>query len=165
MDKEKQEEIFALAPNLYVDKDLPKNETCMYYGLAVNDGWYEIVKNLSIELEKLLVQWIKENPEKKHPRALQVKEKYARLTFYFWAYGENAGNVTDEMKELISDAQNKSLETCERCGEAGSSREDGWKLTLCDECHSPEKRKIFREKELVHIEAFIKKLKEERDDG
>lgn len=63
-----------------------------------------------------------------HPRALQVKTKYGGLRFYM-THG------TDEIFELIDEAEDKSYEICELCGEKGKPRDIGWIWTLCDKCH------------------------------
>ena len=64
----------------------------------------------------------------------QVKEKYGGLRFYI-----NAGS--DEIFKRVVEAENKSYEVCEKCGEVGELRNDiGWYLTLCEE-HYLEKKK------------------------
>jgi hypothetical protein len=63
-----------------------------------------------------------------HPRALQIKSKYGGLRFYM-THG------TDRIFELIDKAEDKSYETCEKCGKPGKARDVGWIWTLCDECY------------------------------
>ena len=61
-----------------------------------------------------------------YPRASQVKEKYATLRMYL-----SCG--TDEMFDLIDEAEEASDKTCEECGNSGSIRNNcGWFATLCD---------------------------------
>jgi predicted HicB family RNase H-like nuclease len=63
-----------------------------------------------------------------HPRAAQVKEKFGGLRFYMTS-------GTDEIYNLISEAEAKSRETCEECGKPGEERSMPWIRTLCDSCY------------------------------
>ncbi len=63
-----------------------------------------------------------------HPKASQVKEKYGGLRFYMTC-------GTDEIFDLIEEAEALSYKTCEECGEPGEERNTGWIRTLCDTCH------------------------------
>lgn len=63
-----------------------------------------------------------------YPRATQVKEKYATLRLYMNMY-------SDEIDEIIHEAERKSAITCECCGEPGELRDNGWYHTLCDDCN------------------------------
>jgi hypothetical protein len=94
--------------------------TCMAWGCAHGDGWYEILENLCEDLsdyEGLVFA--------------QIKEKFGRLTVY-------VNGTTDEnwqeVHDLINDATLDSAETCEDCGAPGRARDGAWRLTLCDEC-------------------------------
>jgi hypothetical protein len=64
-----------------------------------------------------------------HPRASQVKEKYGGLRFYMTS-------ATDEMYDLISEAEHKSEEICEVCGNEGRPSGEGWITTLCNSCRA-----------------------------
>lgn len=61
-------------------------------------------------------------------KAAQVKEKYGTLRFYLDAY-------TPESEAIIEQAEKRSAETCEVCGNFGELRAvRGWYTTRCDEC-------------------------------
>lgn len=63
-----------------------------------------------------------------HPCASQVKSKYGHLCFYMTS-------ATDEMWELIHEAEKKSQTTCEECGAEAELRLDySWYVTLCEKC-------------------------------
>jgi len=62
-----------------------------------------------------------------HPSASQVKEKFGTLRFYMTS-------GTEEMYNLIHEAEEKSGTICEDCGKPGKIRHGGWIRTLCDEC-------------------------------
>lgn len=139
MEAELQKKILEKYPLLYSDKDKPMTETCMCWGLDCGDGWYDLINDLSTKLEKLIEQWIEDNPNDKdnHPRAAQVKEKFGGLRFYMTS-------GVEEMRGLIKKAEDDSCTICEFCGQPGTVRRRGWIITLCDECE--EKRKEVQSK-------------------
>jgi len=114
-------------PLLYADRRASMQETCMCWGFDVGDGWYKLIYELSSKLEPLLRQL--NDPLIK---ASQVKEKFATLRFYMTTQ-------TDEMDDLINEAEDKSAVTCETCGEKGSLRNKGWYSTRCDKCYEKER--------------------------
>ena len=133
-------------PLLYADRNATMYETCMCWGFP-GDGWFDIIYELSSQLEPLIQKWIDENPEncircKKHknehdgdcefkllhPRAAQVKEKFGGLRFYM-------DYATKEMNKLVSKTESKSYVTCEYCGKEGKETGSGWIKTLCQECN------------------------------
>lgn len=57
---------------------------------------------------------------------MQVKEKFGGLRFYI-------GGATNEIFDVIDQAEEDSYTTCEECGKPGKLREElSWILTLCD---------------------------------
>lgn len=117
MKRELEDELYQLCPNLYSDKD--------FYGIGVGVGWYSLIKELSLELEKLILQYPFE--ERKRYHVLQVKEKFGRLSFY-------VSHSCAEMNKLIQDAGEKSASICEVCGNVGKDTYDlGWIKTRCEE--------------------------------
>lgn len=91
-------------------------------------GWYDVIHDLSLKIEKIL----NENPEYFEMCAVQVREKYGTLRFYM-------GCETDEISELISDAEALSSQTCECCGDVGKMRGTYWSEVRCDKCYEEEK--------------------------
>jgi hypothetical protein len=63
-----------------------------------------------------------------YPRASQVKQKYGGLRFYLTC-------GTNEINNLINEAEELACKTCEECGSPGEERGGGWINTLCDNCH------------------------------
>ena len=95
-------------------------KTCMAFGIAVNDGWYNIIDSLCKN--------IMETDPPATFKALQVKEKWGGLRFYIT--GE-----TDEIYALISTAEDVSFNVCEDCGTTKNvTTEGGYILTLCKAC-------------------------------
>ena len=88
---------------------------------AIGPGWYGLVKEL---IEKAIAAgWDRQ--------ICQVKEKFGGLRFYI-------NSAPDEVRALIKEAENKSYEICEVCGEPGEMRHGGWIVTLCDK-HNAER--------------------------
>lgn len=106
------ESIGGLVNGYYTDRDPIKSRGYC----EVGDGWLPIIKDL---IEKMIeAGWDKQ--------ICQIKEKFGGLRFYI-----NSGS--DEMYKLISEAENKSYETCEVCGKPGKQTTGGWISTLCEE--------------------------------
>jgi hypothetical protein len=92
-----------------------KITTCGFFEVGV--GWYELIKNLIIEL--ISVGWDK--------NVYQVKEKFAELRFYT--------NTNAEMDNIISKYAKLSTITCEKCGESGEIISvNNWLKCTCENC-------------------------------
>ena len=110
-------------PILYKTSTSPVTESLMCFGFECNDGWFKIIDDLSTKIEK----YNESVDEDLQCVALQVKEKYGTLRFYI-----NGG--TDEVYDLIDEAEDLSEKTCEYCGAGAELRTDmSWIQTLCDE--------------------------------
>jgi hypothetical protein len=123
-----REVIVKTCPNLYADiiENKSARESLMCFGFEVGDGWGRILEDLSYKLEEL-IQKLPED-EREFYRAVQVKEKFGSLRFYMFT-------ETDEMSELIREAEEKSAETCEVCGvPAKIKKTNGWMKCICEKC-------------------------------
>jgi hypothetical protein len=89
----------------------------------VDEGWYNLIKELSHKLEDEIVKMPKE--ERENCYAVQVKEKFGGLRFYI-----SAG--TPVMYADIDDAESASFKTCEVCGRPGEPGGRFWIKTVCD---------------------------------
>ncbi|KAJ7490537.1 hypothetical protein FB451DRAFT_1389316 [Mycena latifolia] len=84
----------------------------------IGDGWELILRRLCVDLQS-----------KPKLRFTQINEKYAGLR----AYTTGDGNIDDR----VSEAEDESFNTCEKCGEDGRLAEtdpDEWYFTTCQEC-------------------------------
>jgi len=115
-------------PLLYRDRHGDEMKTCMCWGFPGN-GWFHLLHELSSRLEPL----IEAQPEDERAAAVQVKEKFGVLCFYIV-------DETNEMRELIRQAEAKSATVCEHCGIPGERRGGNWIKTLCDWCHARRER-------------------------
>lgn len=127
MRKELDDELCFNFPLLFIDRNASMRVTNMCWGFP-GDGWYNLIREAAEKLEPLIKAYAIEFPNKPVPRASQVKEKFGTLRFYL-------SHGTDEMRKIIEDAEIKSANTCEDCGEYGKLRKGSWLLTLCDKCH------------------------------
>lgn len=98
----------------------PDREPIMHCPCSVDEGWYEHIHNLMVELIK--AGWNKE--------IKQIKEKFGGLRFYI-------GSGNEKIWEIITKYETLSYTICEKCGEFGTLRKDGgnyggWWQTLCD---------------------------------
>jgi hypothetical protein len=103
-------------------------------------GWYDIVHDLSIKIEKILNDYaenhkIAEGEENEiiEMFAVQVKEKYGTLRFYMSC-------ETDEICDLIHEAEALSSHTCESCGASAKMRGTRLFEVKCDACFAPNQK-------------------------
>lgn len=103
MTPEKTKLLYKHHPRLYAERRLSTNHSCMSYGFMCEDGWYNIIKKLSLQLS--------EYSKRFHLslRVTQVKEKFGGLRFY-------VNHTDDYINRRISEAMSISFNTCEVCG-------------------------------------------------
>jgi len=102
MKQELQQKLFEKYPKIFCDRTKPKTESCMFWGLEVGDGWYDLIDILcealtytystSIEVDeedgkRLCIEPYSDSyyftVEPPQVIATQVKEKYGTLRFYY----------------------------------------------------------------------------------
>ena len=155
MRKELDEKLCEKYPLIFRDRHADPSKTCMYWGIAVGDGWYNIVEALCANIQNRIdnrldsIKWTEkwnrnvndpdyewtafvERAERPVPEpiaqvvAIQVKEKFGGLRFYY-----SGGD--DYIDGVVAMAESMSYRTCEVCGAPGTSTEGGWIRTLCEE--------------------------------
>lgn len=121
MSPEKRKKLFEDFRHLF-HPERPPSKTLMCFGFECGDGWYDIIYKLCQDITTVLER------DAQQIEVLQVKEKYATLRF-------NIDAGTDEIGNLIDEAEEKSAITCEICGKEGSLHKRGyWLKTLCPDC-------------------------------
>jgi hypothetical protein len=98
--------------------------TAMPRGFEHDDGWFEILWRLCVDLEPLVAGHEFE--------VVQVKEKLGGLRFYVRLDGLRLSHADDAISRRIGAAIDESFRTCEICGQPGILREQRWIRTLCD---------------------------------
>jgi hypothetical protein len=118
MHKELEEKFRDRWPLWFRDLYGDPKVTCMAWGFAHDDGWFDLVWGLCEAIEAL-------GPDEDF-KVEQVKEKFGGLMFYV-----SGGN--EAIHELIRKVHGQSHHICEVCGQPGSLRDDRrWIRTLCD---------------------------------
>lgn len=117
MSEEKRKLITESCPKLYRKMKF----------LGCDDGWLDLIFELSKKLETEIEKLSTEDQEKFY--VVQIKEKFGSLRFYM-SY-EN-----DAMGKHIRIAEEKSCETCEGCGSENSNIVGrNWLVNLCEDCY------------------------------
>lgn len=145
MDKVLQERLFNDFPKIFIEKDLPKQQTCMCWGICTDNGWFELLHNLCSYL-----QWHTDKNKFPQVIAQQVKEKFGTLRFYYSLDYSDHILDTDEKTSIrrcseqdgaIQFAESMSARICEICGAfnntVASMSRGGWCKTLCTTCAEP----------------------------
>lgn len=133
MSPDKQNLLYARYPDLFREKGLPMTESCLYWGLQCDDGWYNIIDSLCARLTLV-----------KRYTGLDVaisslKEKFATLRVYptIEAYPIDSTEAERDhwsgvVRAIIADAEQRSAQTCETTGRWGIlyRTPGGWLKTL-----------------------------------
>ena len=83
----------------------------------VGNGWHPLLDEMFTKLTAL--GWDRE--------MTQVKEKFGQLRVYI-------GEATNEMWQVVHEAERKSAKVCEECGQPGRPTGGGWVRTACTTC-------------------------------
>lgn len=95
------------------------------YGFGCGNGWESVIESM---LEKLA--GFQDNPE--GLQIVQIKEKFGGLRVY-------VNFSTPNIHNLICDAEEEALQTCEKCGTKETNvclRKERWTKNLCDACET-----------------------------
>ena len=113
-------------PKLFRDRYASEQVTCMCWGIAVGDGWFNILDKLCGNIQSH-IDWVARSNPEDCPQVIleQVKEKFGTLRFYY-----QGGD--DYINGLVSMAESMTEVTCEECGAPGQRYNGGWVRTLCD---------------------------------
>lgn len=151
MRKELDEQLCAKYPLIFRDRHGDMSQTCMVWGFECGDGWYDLIdilchgiqhhidsrkdsirytikynENLPENSENFLAKPREVPEEIEQVYAVQVKEKFGGLRFYYYGGDEY-------IQGLVSMAEFMSEQICDVCGNKGTLRQGGWWATRCDE--------------------------------
>ena len=90
--------------------------------IACLPGWLDLID----ELCGTLKTYLKAHPEVPEVRVRQVKEKFGGLRFYY-SGGDTA------CREVVAAAEQRSLSTCEVCGQTGTLGGERWLSVRCSD--------------------------------
>lgn len=128
MNEDLSNRLQAEFPDLYSWSPYAHQAQDYFLGFECGDGWFDILHDLSGKLTQEVKRYYEKysDDEPVKFRSAQVKEKYGTLRFYM-------NYSTDEMNQLILEAERKSSRTCEICGKPGLIDSNGWIQVRCDE--------------------------------
>jgi hypothetical protein len=113
----------------FIKPDPDLHDNLMEFGFQCQNGWYPIIEEAFDKMEKTIEKMPKKERKifEKSFEILEVKEKLGGLRIYVNMY-------TNEITEIIVEAEKKAGKTCEVCGKPGKIREvNHWYFTNCDE--------------------------------
>lgn len=154
MKEELDKQLCEKYPKIFRDRHGDMSKTCMVWGMCCGDGWYNIIDNMCARIQGHIdfsyerIEWDKKwNKNVNDPDyewiafvareerpirepieqvvAIQVKEKFGGLRFYY-----NGGD--DYIRGVVDMAEEMSYVTCEECGAPGKPSKEGWIRTLCE---------------------------------
>lgn len=159
MHKDLDQKLCEKYPLIFRDRHEDPSKTCMYWGLAVGDGWYDLLDKLcnliqghldwrirSIELtlkfNKDLAEDAKNNFEDREPwmtrepraipeRIEQVRATQVKEKFGGLRFYYNGGD--EYVRGLVTMAEEMSYRICEVCSDKAAPTQGGWIRTLCEE--------------------------------
>lgn len=122
MDKELEMKLVEKYPEILSDYGGDMRQTCMAWGFSHGNGWYKIMDELCEKVSKL-----------EGFKFAQIKEKFGTLRVYY--DGPHNEKDREIAREAVWEAEQKSAETCEICGEpAKLNNSGGWLSTECKIC-------------------------------
>ncbi len=163
MNKENTNKLWEKYPIIFAGRYLSLQESLIPFGFEHGDGWYNIIDELCENITTLIgnkdikvtaVQ-VKEkfgglrfyyDIESSNTFMSKInsivstfmfKKKWGTQYWTFIHFKQKFYKTTEEkIRYATRDAESKSYETCELCGEPGKTRGKGWVTTQCDQCWS-----------------------------
>ena len=145
MNQELDQNLCETFPILYQNRRGDPRVTLMCWGFECGDGWYNILYQLSRQIQGHL-DWnnrrretlLLNNPynipipdQIPQVTVTQVKQKYGTLRFYY--------DGGDELiRGMVTMAEAMTAVTCETCGAPGRIRGNHWFYTACDDHTHPD---------------------------
>jgi len=123
-----QQKLFDTYKEIFADVELGPQESLMCFGIETGDGWYTLLDTLCSSIQHDLDTCQK--GEVRQVKAVQVKEKFGGLRFYY-----TGGHA--RIRGMVDLAEALSYRTCDVCGAPGKPNNSGWVRTRCKEHTGP----------------------------
>ena len=155
MEKLLEQHFVKTYPKIFKDMYGDPKKTCLAFGIECGSGWFFLLDNLCAQIQSRIDNRSKEikkkyaaEGDKKIPQvvALQVKEKFGQLRYYYKGGDEY-------IKALVDIAEYLSFSICENCGIMNQSvgRTKGWIQSLCPTCALEFGKDIVQNKKMVAL--------------
>ena len=130
MKQELDQKLCEKYPKIFANRYADETTTAMCWGFECQDGWYQLIDTLCDTIQGYIDRNKKYNDiEIPQVVAIQVKEKFGTLRFYY-----DGGD--DVIRGMVWLAENLSAEICENCGNPGELVKSNWIQTLCNTCRN-----------------------------
>lgn len=114
MKEELETMLFDKFDDLFRERTLPATESSMHWGIQCGDGWFNLILDLCVEIQRI-------SPDAK---ITEVKQKAGALVVRV--------DIDNEViDQLVEEARSNSLRTCEICGDSGKPNDKLWADTRC----------------------------------
>ncbi len=144
MDKKLEDKLFKKYKSIFQERKNSPKETCMCWGIATGNGWYQMIDNLCAFLMN-----IQKNHKELKIVASQVKQKWGTLRFYYKILGmpkllkdETLEDRQQRMSKLVHYIDGAidycfylSGSTCEDCGAPATIQTKGYVSNICEPCN------------------------------
>lgn len=125
MREDLEKKLIAAAPIFLKDMYGDVMKTCMHFGIACEDGWFEPLLKAMKELEAINAR------SKGIITADQIKSKYADLCIYWTASPEVTEEERVAVRAIIDEATDRCWTLCEYCGKPAVETSSGWATRVC----------------------------------
>lgn len=133
-------------------KDFPRLYRNPNWEISCGDGWFDLIYKLSSDIETAARNAGLDKYADSWPMAIQVKEKFGILRYYLktpylkesleHGMAPNPGGLLEfrpvasieSIRQLIAEAERKSVEICEACGLPGDLKQDNCWHVSCSLC-------------------------------
>ena len=166
MNRENTNNLWEKYPIIFSGRYLSLQESLIPFGFECGDGWYNLIDELCEDITTLIgdkditviaIQ-VKEKfgglrfyYDVKSPVTFMNKVDHIisqfmfkrRWGIYYWKIIDFRKkfyrNMEEKITDVIRNAEDKSYDTCEICGEPGKTRGRGYISTQCDKCWATSK--------------------------
>ena len=154
MDKELEAYFIRKYPLIFKEMYGDPKDTCMAWGISCGKGWTSLLDGLCHQIQchinnhnegiKQGYPYYKDKKEIPQVVALQIKEKFAGLRFYYEGGDE-------QVEGMVRLAEELSYSICEECGNMNMESvsqtpiNQGWMRTYCERCVPVERKEGWLE--------------------
>ncbi len=132
MNQHKTDKLFNKFPTIYRERLMTTYQSEMPWGFQCGDGWYDIIHNLSLKLEKIAGKCTNKDSS---PAVSEVRSGGDKLIF-------RIRNSDFKIDSLVFESMQKCAFTCENCGYAPAFLQNDHIIknqVVCNRCYGKKK--------------------------